>query len=119
MFKKLFKSVREYKKVSIYSIVFIILEVLVEVIIPYTMADLLDNGISAGNMDVVTKCGITLIIYALCSLLFGTLAGIFASRASCGFAKNLRQDMYYHVQDFSFSNIDINIASKTSLNKQM
>ncbi len=106
MFKKLFKSVREYKKVSIYSIIFIILEVLVEVIIPYTMADLLDNGITAGNMDVVTKCGITLIIYALCSLLFGTLAGVFASKASCGFAKNLRQDMYYNVQDFSFNNID-------------
>ncbi len=106
MFKKLFKSVREYKKVSIYSIIFIILEVLVEVIIPYTMADLLDNGISAGNMNVVTKCGITLIIYALCSLLFGTLAGVFASRASCGFAKNLRQDMYYKIQDFSFKNID-------------
>jgi len=106
MFKKLFKSVREYKKLSIYSILFISLEVLVEVIIPYTMADLLDNGITAGNMDVITKCGITLIIYALCSLLFGTLAGVFASKASCGFAKNLRQDMYYKVQDFSFSNID-------------
>ncbi len=106
MFKKLFKSVREYKKPSIYSIVFIILEVLVEVIIPYTMADLLDNGINAGNMDVVTKCGITLILYAVSSLIFGTLAGIFASKASCGFAKNLRQDMYYKVQDFSFNNID-------------
>ena len=106
MFKKLFKSVREYKKLSIYSIVFIILEVLVEVIIPYTMADLLDNGINAGNMDVVTKCGITLILYAVSSLIFGTLAGIFASKASCGFAKNLRQDMYYKVQDFSFNNID-------------
>ena len=106
MIKKLFKSVREYKKLSIYSILFISLEVLVEVIIPYTMADLLDNGITAGNMDVITKCGITLIIYALCSLLFGTLAGVFASKASCGFAKNLRQDMYYKVQDFSFSNID-------------
>ncbi len=106
MIKKLFKSVREYKKLSIYSIIFISLEVLVEVLIPYTMADLLDNGITAGNINVVTKCGIILIMYAICSLTFGTLAGVFASKASCGFAKNLRQDMYYKVQDFSFNNID-------------
>ncbi len=106
MLRKLFKSVREYKKVSIYSIVFIILEVLMEVIIPYIMAKLLDDGINAGNIEVIQDCGASLTIAAVLSLTFGVLAGIFASKASSGFAKNLRHDMYYKVQNYSFSNID-------------
>ena len=106
MLKKLFKSVREYKKLSILSIVFIILEVVMEVIIPFLMAKLLDDGINASNIDVIYKYGVILVIAALLSLASGVLAGVLASKASCGFAKNLRQDMYYKVQDYSFSNID-------------
>ncbi len=106
MIKRLLKSVREYKKASILSIVFIIVEVVMEVIIPFIMAKLLDDGINAGNIDAIYKYGIILVIAAIISLVAGTIAGIISSKASSGFAKNLRHDMYYKVQDFSFANID-------------
>ena len=106
MIKKLSKSIREYKKPSLLSIVFIALEVIMEVIIPRYMAVLLDDGINAGNMNIVIKCGIILIVLSIISLASGSLSGLFAAKASCGFAKNLRQDMYYKVQDYSFDNID-------------
>lgn len=106
MIKKLYKSIREYKKASILSIVFIVLEVLMEVAIPYIMAILLDDGINVGNMSVISKCGFILIGLAIISLVSGTLSGVFASIASCGFGKNLRHDMYYKIQDYSFKNID-------------
>ena len=104
--KLLLKSLREYKRPSILAPVTIIGEVVMEVAIPYVMAILIDRGINAGNMSVILKVGILLLIMAFVSLAFGALSGRFAAVASAGFAKNLRQDMYYKVQTYSFSNID-------------
>lgn len=106
MIKKLLKSVREYKTSSILTPIFVSLEVILEVIIPLLMAKLIDDGIYQGEMNLVYKIGITLIICAILSLIFGMLSGMFAAKASSGFAKNLRQDLYYRVQIFSFANID-------------
>lgn len=106
MIKKLLKSVREYKTPSILTPIFVSLEVILEVIIPLLMAKLIDDGIYQGEMNLVYKIGITLIICAILSLIFGMLSGMFAAKASSGFAKNLRQDLYYRVQSFSFANID-------------
>ncbi len=106
MIKRLAKCVREYKLPSFLSAFFVTLEVVMEVLIPFEMADMLDLGINAGNMDFVLKSGIKLLIYACLVILFGNLAGRAASTAACGFAKNLRHDMYYNIQNFSFSNID-------------
>ncbi len=106
MIKRLAKSIREFKLPSFLSALFVSLEVVMEVLIPFEMADMLDFGINAGDMDYVLKSGIKLIIYAGLTILFGNLAGRAASTAACGFAKNLRHDMYYNVQNFSFSNID-------------
>lgn len=106
MIKQLLKSVREYKKVSIMTPLFVIGESVMEVLIPFFMADLLDKGITGGNMNYILKMGLILCISAVISLLFGALAGKYAAKASAGFAKNLRKDMFYKVQQFSFSNID-------------
>ena len=106
MIKKLMKSIGEYKKDTILTPIFVSLEVVLEVIIPLLMAKLIDEGIYDGNMSTVYKIGLELILCAIFSLLFGMLSGIFASKASSGFAKNLRKNLYYKVQDFSFSNID-------------
>lgn len=106
MIKRLAECVREYKLSSFLSALFVSLEVVMEVLIPFEMADMLDYGINAGNMEFVVESGIRLIIYACLVILFGNLAGKAASTASCGFAKNLRHDMYYNIQNFSFSNID-------------
>lgn len=106
MIKRLAKSIREYKLPSFLSALFVSLEVVMEVLIPFEMADMLDFGINAGDMSYVLKSGIKLIIYAGLTILFGNLAGRAASTAACGFGKNLRHDMYYNVQNFSFSNID-------------
>lgn len=106
MIKKLLKSVREYKKASILSPVFVTFEVIMEVIIPLVMSYLIDRGVEAGNMNVVYKCGAILVGLTLVSLTFGALSGKYAACASAGFAKNLRKDMYYKVQKFSFFNID-------------
>ncbi len=106
MIKKILKSVREYKKESILTPVFMLGEVLMEVLIPILMAKLLDNGIETGDLNNIITIGILLVICALFSLCFGMIAGRFASIASNGFAKNLRHDLYYKVQDYSFKNID-------------
>jgi len=106
MLKKLMKSIREYKKETILTPIFVTLEVILEVLIPLIMADLIDKGIYGGDMNVVYKISIVLIICTIFSLLFGMLSGIYAAKAGAGFAKNLRQDLYFKVQDFSFSNID-------------
>ncbi len=106
MLKRLAKCVREYKLPSFLSAFFVSLEVVMEVLIPFEMADMLDHGINAGNMDFVLQSGIRLMVYACLTILFGNLAGRAASTASCGFGKNLRKDMYYNIQNFSFSNID-------------
>ena len=106
MIKRLAKCVREYKLPSFLSALFVSLEVVMEVLMPFEMADMLDYGINAGNMDFVVQSGLRLIVYACLTILFGNLAGRAASTAACGFGKNLRKDMYYNIQNFSFSNID-------------
>ncbi len=106
MIKKLLKSVREYKLPSILAPISVTLEVIMEVIIPFLMADLIDYGINAGDMGYIGRRGLILALCCVISLGFGAFSGMFAARASAGFAKNLRHDMYYRVQNFSFSNID-------------
>lgn len=106
MINRLSQSIREYKRDSILTPIYVSLEVLLEVVIPILMASLIDYGIDAGNLNYVLKMGIMLLTFAGISLLTGALAGRSAAIASSGFAKNLRQDMYYNVQNFSFSNID-------------
>lgn len=106
MVKRLAKSIREYKKDSILTSVYVVFEVIMEVIIPILMANLIDYGIDAGDISWVLKMGIALILSAIISLVTGSLAGRSAAIASSGFAKNLRQEMYYNVQNFSFSTID-------------
>lgn len=106
MIRKLLPSVREYKRDSILAPVFVTFEVVMEVVMPYLMADLIDKGIDAGNMNFILKLGVALVVSCMMSLVFGAFAGKYAASASAGFAKNLRKDMFYNVQDFSFSNID-------------
>ena len=100
------KSVREYKWVSIVTPLLKILEVVMEVLIPFYMANLIDYGIDKGDMGYVVQMGIILVCFTVLSLAFGIGGGITSAIASTGFAKNLRKDMYYNVQKFSFSNID-------------
>lgn len=106
MIKTLMSQVKEYKKDSILCPIFVILEVIMEVIIPFLMASIIDKGVEAGNMMHVIKIGTIMIIMAMMSLTFGALAGKYAASASTGFAKNLRKTMFQNIQSFSFSNID-------------
>ena len=102
----LFKSIREYKKQSILAPLFVVLEVLMEVLIPFQMAKIIDVGIRGVNLTYVIKVGLVLVVLALLALLFGALAGKFAAQAGAGYAKNLRHDIFYKIQQFSFKNID-------------
>lgn len=106
MLKTLGKSVREYKKPALLTPLLVTLEVVMEVVIPLLMANLIDKGIYASQMNEILKIGVMLVVASLLSLAFGILSGITASKASAGFAKNLRKDLYYKIQDFSFTNID-------------
>ncbi|MBQ2943578.1 MAG: ABC transporter ATP-binding protein [Ruminococcus sp.] len=114
MLKKLAKSIREYKLPSILAPIFISGEVLMEVIIPLIVAELINQGINyknaageiVGNADNLIKIGLILVACCLISMILGTLAGDFAAKASTGFAKNLRKDMFYSIQNYSFKNID-------------
>ena len=106
MIKKLIKSLREYKKFAIATPICVFFEVILEVLIPFLMARLIDDGIEGQNLDVVYKVGLILLGCSFLSLCAGMLAGIFASKASTGFAKNLREDLFSKVQNFSFYNID-------------
>ncbi|WP_077612602.1 ABC transporter ATP-binding protein [Clostridium sp. Marseille-P2415] len=106
MIKRLAASVREYKRDSILTPVYVIIESILEIFIPTLMAFLIDNGIYRKNMSYVFLMGLALLVCALASLLTGILAGRSAAAASAGFARNLRHDMFYNVQKFSFSNID-------------
>ena len=106
MNKTLFKSIREYKKQSILAPLFVILEVLMEVLIPLEMAKIIDIGIANGDMSYIVQRGIVLVIMAMLALFFGVQAGNMAAVAAAGYAKNLRHDIFYKVQDFSFKNID-------------
>ena len=106
MIKKLARYIKGYKKDSILTPIFVMLEVIMEVLIPFLMADLIDKGIDGGNIPLIIKLGVALLIGAFISLFFGALAGKTAATASAGFAKNLRKAMFYNIQDFSFSNVD-------------
>ncbi len=106
MIKHLASCIGEYKKDSLLSPIFVILEVILEVAIPTLMAYMIDQGIEKGNMQVLGEMAVILVILSFLSLACGALAGRYAARASAGFAKNLRRKMYYNVQGYSFSNID-------------
>ena len=106
MNKKLLRSVREYKKQSVLAPILVILEVLMEVLIPLEMAKIIDTGIANGDMSYIIQRGVILVVMAMLALFFGVQAGNMAAVAAAGFAKNLRHDIFYKVQDFSFKNID-------------
>ena len=106
MNKKLFKSIREYKKESILAPILVILEVLMEVLIPLEMAKIIDVGIANGDLAYIVQRGVILVVMAMLALYFGVQAGNMAAVAAAGYAKNLRHDIFYKVQDFSFKNID-------------
>ena len=106
MNRKLFRSIREYKKVSILTPLFVVLEVLMEVLIPLQMANIIDIGIQDGNLPYIIRTGLILVVLAMLALAFGALAGKLGAEAGAGYAKNLRHDIFYKIQDFSFKNID-------------
>ena len=106
MIKTLASQVKEYKKASIITPIFVTFEVIMELLIPLLMSTLIDDGISTGNMKHVFIVGGVMVVIAGLSLLFGVLSGKSAALASTGFAKNLRKSMYENIQSFSFSNID-------------
>ena len=106
MIKRLARCVREYKWPALLSPLCMVGEVAMEVIIPLVMASLYDYGIQEKNIEIIVSRSILLVVLALASLAFGVLSAVFASKASTGFAKNLRHDMFHRVQSFGFSNID-------------
>ena len=106
MIKTLSRSLREYKKGSVLTILLSILEAALEITIPLCMAKIIDEGIDIGNMNAVWKYGMILLAFALFQLITGVLSAHIAARTSVGFCANLRQDMYDNVQTFAFSNID-------------
>lgn len=106
MDKKLLRSVREYKKQSFLTPVLVAAEVFVEVLIPLLMAKIIDVGIMNGDMAYIIKLGALLVLLAVVAFFFGAKAGQLAAVASSGYAKNLRHDIFYKIQDFSFGNID-------------
>ena len=106
MIKKLAGCIREYKAAAILTPITVTFEVILEVIIPMLMAVLIDRGINRGSLPDILKTGALLVGCCVVSLLCGALSGGFCAKAGAGFAKNLRHDMFYRVQDYSFANID-------------
>ena len=106
MLKKLASYIKEYKKDTILTPIFVVLEVVMEVVIPLLMARIIDVGIQNGDVRYILEMGALLIVSAILSLTFGMLSGRFAAKASAGYAKNLRKAMFHKVQDYSFENID-------------
>lgn len=106
MIRLLLREVKEYKKASIITPCFMVLEVAMEMMIPYLMASIIDNGVEAGNMAHIYKIGALMIVVAIIGLLAGIGGGRYGAMASTGFAKNLRKKMFDHIQTFSFANID-------------
>ena len=104
--KRLAQCIREYKKDAILSPLYVLMEALLDVAIPFVMADLIDKGIEAGSMNMILRYGAILVGFALVALAFGVLSGRSCARATAGFARNLRHDMFHHLQVYSFSNID-------------
>lgn len=106
MYKTLAKSLRQYKKPSFLTMLFMALEVSMEIFIPFLMAKVLDRGLLTGNIQYVLKIGALMFIIACLSMVFGVLAGKFSSDAAVGFSTNIRQDVYENIQTFAFDNID-------------
>lgn len=106
MIKTLAAQIKEYKKVSIMTPIFMILEVVFEMLIPFLMASIIDDGVEAGNMQHIYAVGAVMIAAALCGLFCGVMGGKYGARASTGFAKNLRQAMFENIQTFSFASLD-------------
>ena len=106
MLKTLLGQIGKYRRDTLLAPFFTALEVVMEVLIPFITASLIDQGIEAGDFQKVLQYGGLMLLMAFCSLIFGILAGTCAAKASCGFACNLRDSIYEKVQDFSFSNID-------------
>lgn len=106
MIKTLAAHIKEYKKASIATPFFMILEVIMETLIPFLMATLVDDGINKGNLNHVYRIGALMVVFAIIGLFAGLMGGKYGAKASAGFAKNLREDMYKNIQTFAFSNID-------------
>jgi ATP-binding cassette subfamily B protein len=106
LIKTLAKSLRQYKKATILTPLIVAVEVVFEVLVPMVMSELIDKGITPGDMGEIVRIGLILLAFAAAALTCGVLAGRFAAEASAGFATNIRHDMYVNVQTFSFSNID-------------
>lgn len=106
MIRTLLQHVKEYKRASIATPIFMVLEVIMEMMIPYLMASIIDNGVNAGNMEHIYKIGAVMIVAAALGLVFGLLGGRYGAKASTGFAKNLREAMFNNIQTFSFASID-------------
>ena len=102
MLKTLLKEVKEYKRASVVTPVFMILEVLMETLIPFLMASIIDEGVNAGNMQHIYKVGGIMVVAAAVGLFAGLAGGRFGAKASAGFAKNLREAMFNHIQRFFF-----------------
>ena len=104
--KTLMKSIKQYKKESVLSPICMIFEVIAEVLIPFYMAKLINNGVEGGDTGYIMKMGLVLLMFAALALIWGTFSGIYAARAGAGLAANLRYDIFSNIQRFSFSNID-------------
>lgn len=105
MLKNILKSVREFKKASIETPLYVTFEVILECLLPFIMASLIDE-VGGESIAPIVRYGAILFVMAMLSLLFGTLSARAAAKASTGFAKNLREDMYFKIQDFSFADVD-------------
>ena len=106
MIKTLAAQIKEYRTVSIITPIFMILEVVFEMLIPFLMASIIDDGVEAGNMQHIYAVGAVMVAAALCGLFCGVMGGKYGARASTGFAKNLRQAMFENIQTFSFASLD-------------
>ena len=106
MIKTLAKSIREYKWAAMLSPLCMVGEVYMETKIPLVLSQIVDRGVTPGDMRTVVLKGLVLVLFSIMSLCFGVASAYFASSAGTGFAKNLRHDMFYRVQTFDFANID-------------
>ena len=106
MVKTLYQSLREYKRASWQTALFAALEVVLEILLPFLTAQIIDQGIYGGDMDTLMKLGLIMIVLVVLGLVSGLVAGARAATASTGLARNLRRDLYVHIQGFSFANID-------------
>ena len=106
MIKVLARSIREFKKASILTPLLVTVEVILECAIPFVIANLVNQMQAGCTMDVIVRYGAILIVMSIVSLIFGGAAGATCAAASTGFARNLRKDMFYNIQNYSFENID-------------